>query len=209
MSHIIKRKVVLEDFAQIGPMLEKNGRDFKPIWTAKRTAQQIDLFSKGIIDAFVLVDKKLDKVVGYVSYSTDPKYFTNYISKHKIAKYLIPGNFMCGVLQVIMIDPLYRKMGLGLKLTKIMVKDLHKKGADFVYFIRHEKNFGGKIIDALIGVRVIASFIDPWRGEPYLKTRVLVKGISRHANKFMKILEKANILQYPLSKKEQNKLKKR
>ncbi|MFH1240709.1 MAG: GNAT family N-acetyltransferase [Candidatus Diapherotrites archaeon] len=209
MNHIVKRRARLEDYVQIGALLEANSAEWKPMWTAKRTANQIDLFSKGMLDAFVLVDKKLNKIVGYISYSVDETYFSKYIAKHKLARYLIPGNFVCGIHQVIMVDPLYRKMGLGAKLTKTMMHDMKRKGADFLYYIRHEKNLSGKILDAISGVKMIAIFIDPWRGESYMKTRFLVKGISGSANKLVKTLEKANILQYPLSKNEQKKVEKK
>ena len=206
MNHIVKRRARLEDFVQIGALLEANALEWKPMWTVKRTENQIDLFSKGMLDAFVLVDKKLNKIVGYISYSIDETYFSKYIAKHKLARYLIPGNFICGIHQVIMVDPLYRKMGLGARLTKTMMNDMKRKDADFLYYIRHEKNFSGKILDAIMGVKMIATFIDPWRGESYMKTRFLVKGISRSANKILKTFEKSNILYHPLSLKEQKKL---
>ena len=209
MTHIVKRRAKMEDFGQIAALLESNAKEWKPMWTAKRTINQINLFSKGMLDAFVLVDKKLNKIVGYISYSVDETYFSKYIAKHKLARYLIPGNFVCGVHQVIMVDPTYRKMALCVRLTITMMLDLKRKGADFLYYIRHEKNFSGKILDAIMGVKMIASFIDPWRGESYMKTRFLVKGISGSANRILKTFEKANILHYPLSKKEQKKLAKK
>ena len=91
----------------------------------------------------------------------------------------------------------------------MLFRSLKRKGADFLYYIRYEKNFSGKILDAIMGVKMIASFIDPWRGESYMKTRFLVKGISGSANRILKTFEKANILHYPLSKREQKKLAKK